>query len=463
MARDKSYAAWHDGPHHSWVHWAMFIILVLLVGFAVYIKSSKQVAVEPMFSSAAHEPKQDKILPTGKSSMGREAREYVIVKFLDTVPDATAKSVLVREGLTQLDEIPNLGIRQIQVPPGRTPEQVVEQLTARRSQLQLDFAEVDLLYEPTLEPNDPAYTGPNTDALRVIKAPQAWDRTTGSNIIIAGLDSGVDGNHPDLAAHMVPGWNVYNNNADTSDISWHGTATISVAGAVTNNSFMIAAVGWDSKIMPIRITQPDGWASRFHMAKGLDWARTHGAKIANISFGYLSDRSKDSRALETAAKSFYTSGGLITYASGNGGSSTNPNPIQPFSDSIYIMHVGGTDNNDVIYNYSSAGKYVDVVAPADGSCLIVGNYSSMGGCGGTSMSAPRVAGVISLIWSANPNLTNKQVESIIETTAKDLGPAGFDNIYGWGRIDAAAAVNKACTMAGAVCSPLPTPLPTPSF
>src|SRR5207249_2133010 len=96
------------------------------------------------------------------------------------------------------------------------------QARAFGQQGEVEFAELDRLTPPAMVPNDPQYSG--CWHLPKISCPQAWDITTGSNsIIIAIIDSGVDGTHPDLAPKMVSGWNTYDNNADTSDFLYHGT------------------------------------------------------------------------------------------------------------------------------------------------------------------------------------------------------------------------------------------------
>jgi subtilisin family serine protease len=105
--------------------------------------------------------------------------------------------------------------------------------------------------------------------------------STGSpNIIIAILDTGVDGTHPDLSANMVPGWNIFDNTADTSDVKGHGTMVAGTAAAASNNSTGVAAVAWNCRIMPVRIADGSGYAIDSDVASGLTWAANHGARVA---------------------------------------------------------------------------------------------------------------------------------------------------------------------------------------
>ena len=120
--------------------------------------------------------------------------------------------------------------------------------------------------------------------LRKINAPTAWDTSTGAGITIAILDTGVDGTHPDLAAQMVPGWNSFDNNGNTSDVLGHGTAVAGVAAAASSNGVGIAGVAGGARIMPIRISDSAGYAYWSTAAQGLTWAADHGAQVANISF-----------------------------------------------------------------------------------------------------------------------------------------------------------------------------------
>ena len=206
---------------------------------------------------------------------------------------------------------------------------------------EIEFAELDHILPPAQQriPNDPFYNDPNAWALQKINGPEAWFTSTGSpSIIVAILDTGVDGTHPDLAANMVPGWNIYNNNADTSDVRGHGTMVAGTAAASSNNSIGVASVAWGCKIMPVRISDSNGYATVSDIANGLTWAANHGARVANISFnanGYST--------VSSAANYFQSKGGVVAVAAGNEGLS-----VQTVDDR-YMLTVGATDSLDGLF------------------------------------------------------------------------------------------------------------------
>src|SRR5262249_1446109 len=136
-------------------------------------------------------------------------------------------------------------------------------------------------------PNDPYYS--NAWHLPDISAPTAWSSTTGSShTVIAILDTGIDPAQPDLAPHLVAGYNFVDSNTNTADVQGHGTAVAGAAGAVYNNGIGVTGVCGNCAIMPVRIAFADSngnpytyWSTA---AAGMQWAVDHGAKIENISY-----------------------------------------------------------------------------------------------------------------------------------------------------------------------------------
>ncbi|MGQ9749286.1 S8 family serine peptidase [Desulfosoma sp.] len=254
--------------------------------------------------------------------------------------------------------------------------------------------------------------------------------------MVAVLNTGVDGTHPDFAGKLVPGWNIYDNNADTSDVYGHGTYVAGVIGAAANNALGVASLAWNTRIMPVRISQPDGYAYYSTIANGLMWAADHGARIANISYMV-----SGSSTVTSAANYFRQKGGVVFASAGNTGSfeSTPENPA--------IISVSATTRSDTKASWSSYGNYVDVAAPGAGIMTTArgGGYASVSG---TSFSSPAAAGVGALVFSVQPTLTPDQVENLLKETAVDLGTAGWDTFYGHGRVDAHGAVLAAIEIAG---------------
>jgi len=271
----------------------------------------------------------------------------------------------------------------------------------------VEFIEENRVVPPSLTPNDPLF--PTSWAFTNISAAAAWDVTTGGPIVIAILDTGLDSAHPDIQGKFIPGWNVFNNNADTFDVTGHGTFVSLVAGAASNNSIANPAVCWGCPIMPIRISDSQGFASFADAADGINWARTHGAKVANISYEMTG-----SMTVSRAAKKLVQAGGLVVIAAGNAG-------LFRCCDDIWIVTVGATDQMDQLTSYSNFGPQIDLNAPGHWSqlCNVGGQYFNCGS-DGTSISGPQVAGAAALVWTINPLFTPAQVEAKLESTSDNL-------------------------------------------
>jgi thermitase len=341
--------------------------------------------------------------------------QNILVGFRANTPRAYAQQVLRENLIRELEGIDVYVARR-------------EASTGLARNPHIEFIEDDQVVAPALVPNDTYYDNVNAWSLQKTQAPQAWDITTGSSsIVIAILDSGLESSHPDIVANAIAGYNVYDNNADTTAVGSHGTAVAGTAAAVTNNGIGVAAVCWTCKIMPIRVTDASGYSSYSLLSDGLNWARQHGAKIANISF-----YAPLSKTLSRAAKSFYNAGGLVVRSEGNTGGTDN------VANDLYVIDVGGTDQSDVIYSWSTRGPNMDLVAPGNvATTCLNGTYCTFTG---TSASAPQVAAAIALIWSVNPAFTNAQVEGKLELNTDDLGIVGYDTTYGWGRLNLFKAV-----------------------
>ena len=298
----------------------------------------------------------------------------------------------------------------------------------------IKFAELDHYVEPTFVPNDPYY--PNGWHLPKMGSPTAWSDSHGLGITIAILDSGVDGNHPDLAAKLIPGWNFYDNNSNTSDVYGHGTIVAGAAAAITNNGVGVAGVAGQSQIMPIRITDTSGMGTWSGIANGLVWAADRGAHVANISFRGVTSSS----SARNSAQYMKNKGGLVVVSGGNTGN------LENFTVTDTMIAVAATNSNDGRPSWSSFGNYIDLAAPGVG-IWTTRNGGGYGSSSGTSLSSPVTAGVIALMMAANSTMKNTDIEQTLFTTAVDLGAAGWDPYFGHGRIDAGAAVQAVATTA----------------
>lgn len=185
----------------------------------------------------------------------------------------------------------------------------------------LKFAELDRCVESNLVVNDP-YLGSEWHIAKV-GAPTAWDTTLGEGVTVAILDSGVDPAHPDLLPNLIGGFNVVDNNTNTTDICGHGTAVAGTAAASSNNGRGVAGIAGRARIMPLRIAYKNAsggcYTNYSYVATALTYAAAHGARVANVSFSNLAFSS----AIRSAAQYMKNKGGLAFISVGNSGTDDN--------------------------------------------------------------------------------------------------------------------------------------------
>ena len=317
-----------------------------------------------------------------------------------------------------------------------------------------------------------------------IRAPEAWEITTGDpNIVIAVIDSGVESKHPDLINNLAPGHDFIDND-DQPDPSLdhyanaHSTAAAGLIAAQGNNGIGVAGVTWNCKIMPVRIfrilANGDGvWTSEGDTATAFRWAAVHGADILSNSWAWEKSpapilHSGIVDVTKPAGLGRNGKGCVVLFGMGNEGQ-----PIAWYPQRYpEVITVGATDHNDQRSWYSSYGPDLDIMAPGGGGVVsnseeeyerlstdLLWTTEILGDVGlsifnensdvldytekmsGTSGATPIAAGIASLILSIEPNLTSDEVRHFLERSAKDLGDPGRDDYYGWGRVDARAALD----------------------
>jgi thermitase len=348
------------------------------------------------------------------------------------LPPAAFERILSQHGGQAIERrLQGLNVYLVQVPP--QAEEAVARALAKNPHIA--FAEVDMAVPPAdmavapaaLTPNDPQFN--NAWHLPQIGLLDAWSDARGDGILVAVLDTGVDGMHPDLADKLEPGWNVASDSGDTSDVNGHGTTVAGTVAAATDNATGVASVAWNARILPVRITdRGDGWASYSDIADGLRWAADQDADVANISYAV-----SNSGTVTNAASYMKQAGGVVVVAGGNDG--TDPG----YSDNAAIISVSATTSSDSKASWSNYGDFIDVAAPGV-SILTTTRSGGYGNWSGTSFASPVAAGVVSLVLSADPTLTPDEAESILEQSALDVAGTATHPYYGHGRVDAAAAV-----------------------
>jgi thermitase len=380
----------------------------------------------------------DDVPPGARSGAHQPAGPFVpgrmLVSFRVGTSNERARGLLAAHGARTANKMSGVDVHIVELPPAANEQNLVQTFN---SSPEVEFAELDhVLAAQQLTPNDPLYTSQSSWSLRKIKGPEAWAVNSGSgSVVIAILDTGVDGTHEELAGKLVPGWNVFGNNADVGDVQGHGTMVSGTAAASSNNNTGVASVAWGCSIMPVRVSDDHGYATDSNIADGLVWAADHGARVANVSYNIVS-----SATVSRAARYFQRKGGVVTIAAGNQGA------FYEMADDPYILTVGATDPDDLLYPWSNRGGSVDLVAPGNGYTIASGGGYAVGT--GTSYASPMVAGAAALLFSLNPGLTPAQVQDILKQSADDLGAPGCDTSYGCGRLNLERALLR-CPGSGA--------------
>lgn len=281
----------------------------------------------------------------------------------------------------------------------------------------------------------------------LVKAPAAWAQGyTGRGVVIAVLDTGVDYTHPDLKDNIwtnpgeIPGngidndgngyiddtqgWNFGDNSNNVIDVNGHGTH---VAGIISggNNGFGVTGIAYDAKIMPVKVLSDQGSGSSTSVANGIYYAVNNGANVINLSLGGNFPNSTIENAIQYAS----SKGAVVVMAAGNNGYPFTGYPASYAKD--WGFAVGAVDKNNNLANFSNrAGMDAFPYVTAPG----VGIYSTVPGnqyatYNGTSMATPHVAGVVALMLSANPNLTDAEIRQIIiETAGNSTSGASFNAV-----------------------------------
>lgn len=336
---------------------------------------------------------------------------------------------------------------------------------------------------PRFTPNDPLFPNqwhllnigqgggvPGAD----VNATRAWDVTRGDqSVVIAVLDDGVEIRHEDLDApgKIITGFDPADGDNDptpTGDNA-HGTNVSGVATAIGNNGVGVSGVAPDSALMGIRILA--GGVTNDDIAQSFVYAADNGASVINNSWGPPDGLGVDQPLpAEIQAGIDYAAdngrGGLgcvITFAAGNGNENAD---LDGFASYPKVISVAASTNFDVRAGYSDFGSSVDVCAPSNGGSLGITSTDIMGAAGydptnyfadfgGTSSACPAASGVIALILAVNPNLNRVQVQQLLQDTAVKIDPAGgnydpsgHSDFYGFGRVDAFAAVQDAVSVLG---------------
>lgn len=370
---------------------------------------------------------------------------------------------------------------------------------------QVAYAEIDEIAHPHFTPTDPAFqTQWHYQAASAHRGganlPAVWDRTTGSGVVVAVIDSGVRP-HPDLAANLLPGYDfvsditaandgdAFDNNASdpgdweaagacgsgslAKDSSWHGTHVAGTIAAVANNVLGGVGVAFGAKILPVRVLGVCGGFSS-DIAAGMRWAaglnvpdvpaNPHKARVLNLSLG---GRGLCSAFYQETVDAVRAAGSIVVASTGNDGKPAVGSPANCAGVIAVTAHTRQGDhavygNIGAETTLSAPGGGAGAMALADDGAPIfstantgitVPREDSYAGYVGTSMAAPHVAGIAALLFSLHPAITSDTLRSTLVSSARPHPADTFcanRTDCGAGLVDAKAAMDRLNSLAPSV-------------
>ncbi|OGR40889.1 MAG: hypothetical protein A2X35_02845 [Elusimicrobia bacterium GWA2_61_42] len=405
---------------------------------------------------------------SGKSSYLEVAGGSAIVRFKAGVSTAAASVSLTALGFSVAADFPRFNFSVVKFPDGLGVSAGLAQL---RALPQVESAAPDRVFKPKRVPGDPYVT--RQYALAQVQAFGAWEYEVGasSKVTVAFIDTGIDAAHPELALKMVGTSRIFN--IDTGGVSPnqpstpacnHATRAAGVAAASSDNSAGVAGISWGARLLSLKVfddskcypdcadeagylscsTSETAIAAAVNYAIPLHNTADYGKLVINISLGSVGGCSDDAPyPLQTIANTAAGAGLLIFAASGNEGYGYADSP----ANCTGVYAVGATDYQDKLASFSNTDPLMinrGLTAPGVDiyTTDINGGYAS---ATGTSFASPMAAGLAALIWSARPSYAAADVFDKMKRSADDLGPAGPDSDYGWGRINAMKALRLAMT------------------
>lgn len=444
-----------------------------------------------MLSQTANAMLPDDTNTANTSNKQSNITKRLIVKYKNTAPQMMASANAVSSQMSVMSGMSVKHVRTIatgahlvEVDSSMSESDKMALVKSLKANSMVDYAEFEQLYTIQATPSDPQYNNQwhYYESTGGLNLPTAWDSSTGENVVVAVIDTGIT-DHVDLRANLLPGYDMISNvtiandgngrDSDASDTgdatdanecrantpargsSWHGTHVAGTVAAVANNGIGIAGVAYNAKIVPIRALGRCGGLTA-DIADGIIWAaggsvpgipnNPNPAQVINLSLGGGGSCDATSQAAINRAVAL---GATVVVAAGNSNENVSNATPANCQNVVSVAAVGRTGGRA---SYSNFGSLVDVAAPggdqrtgrSDGvlSTLNSGQTTPAGDIyeyyQGTSMATPHVAGAAALLYSVNPDITPAEVESVLETTARSF-PATCSGC-GTGIVDAAAAV-----------------------
>lgn len=304
-------------------------------------------------------------------------------------------------------------------------------------------------------------------ALESVRAYEAWAQTVcDGSVSIAILDERPDASHADLAANIIATYDAQTQTETLPTAASHGTHVAGIASAAANNGTGVAGVSHNAGLVMVNVfdksrdASKDAWVTNTALlVRAYAYLEAHqdafNTRVVNLSLGIKTSGKtshRDDRLISCIDKAM-SDYGIVTVAAAGNSELAKPPYYEYPGDADNVVSVvnlrrgsaGGTETLSSLSNYNVPGQSgKNIAAPGTGILSTVPG-DSYGSLTGTSMAAPHVSGVLALEFAANPQLTATEAVNILYATARDLGEEGFDDLYGWGEVDARAAVLAAKT------------------
>ncbi|OGR65171.1 MAG: hypothetical protein A2X30_01780 [Elusimicrobia bacterium GWB2_63_16] len=403
-----------------------------------------------------------RVSPASGSAIYLEAASgSALVRFRAGVSTAAAAAQLAPAGFSVGRTFERFGWSSVAFPESYGVEAALAFLKGLPS---VEWAEPNRVYRARRVPADP-YAGAQY-ALARVQAYGAWEYETGvsSRVTVAVIDTGIDGSHPELDGKLsgtsraftpAPAPVVTDDQPPTAACN-HATRVAGVAAAASDNSAGVAGISWGARLISMKVFLDSDCTPDCYDEPGQSCSTDEGAIAAavselipqhnspelgkvviNISLGSVGGCSP---GLQTAVNAAAGAGLMIFAAAGNDGAPVIDSPAN--CNNVYA--VAATDMQDQLASFSNYGtEMLSRGLAAPGVELYTTDLNNAyASASGTSFSSPLAAGLAALVWSAKPSNTAAQVFDALKTSADDLGPAGPDSGYGWGRVNAYKAVCK---------------------
>ena len=313
----------------------------------------------------------------------------------------------------------------------------------------VEAAGPNYVYEPEFVPDDPYFRSSQywlKGGTSGIRANLAWDQSRGGNVPVGVVDSGWRRGHPDLEANVAAERDFLAASPDgtANDNWWHGTSVAGIIGADTNNDKGVSSVAFNAAALNVAKACTREACTTANTAPAIDWlTRVRDVKIVNLSFGaYFATGELQDPVLAQEIRDAQARGALIVASNGNNGEVSDNHFPSCYAD---VVGVGSIDEDGTVSDFSTRGPCVDLVAPGRALTTTFNQAeppnTPYANVTGTSFAAPQAAGTAVLIKAKSPNLGADQIAQRMFKSAIDRGPAGRDDSFGHGLINANCAVS----------------------